>query len=142
MKCTYTLQDLPRVAGDILDQIPNKTILFYGDMGVGKTTLIKELAQQLGAEDPVSSPTFSLVNEYALPQDKLYHFDFYRLEDVAEAYDMGVEEYLDSGHWNFIEWPDKITDLLPLAHTVIELTKNKNGSRTLNLMPVSENVTI
>lgn len=142
MKCTYTLQDLPRIAGDILDQIPNKTILFYGDMGVGKTTLIKELAQQLGAEDPVSSPTFSLVNEYALPQDKLYHFDFYRLEDVAEAYDMGVEEYLDSGHWNFIEWPDKITDLLPLAHTVIALTKNKNGSRTLNLMPVSENVTI
>ena len=105
-------------------------------MGVGKTTLIKELAKLLGSQDPVSSPTFSLVNEYALPEDKLYHFDFYRLEDVEEAYDMGVEEYLDSDHWKFIEWPDKIASIIPEDNVSIELKKNTNGSRTLNVMPV------
>ena len=136
MNCTYTLQELPQIAGKVLNQLPSKTVLFYGDMGVGKTTLIKELAKQLGSQDPVSSPTFSLVNEYALPEDKLYHFDFYRLEDESEAYDMGVEEYLDSDHWKFIEWPDRISSLLPQDNVSIELTKNTNGSRTLSVQPV------
>lgn len=136
MNCTYTLQELPQIAGKVLNQLPSKTVLFYGDMGVGKTTLIKELAKLLGSQDPVSSPTFSLVNEYALPEDKLYHFDFYRLEDVEEAYDMGVEEYLDSDHWKFIEWPDKIASIIPEDNVSIELKKNTNGSRTLNVVPV------
>ena len=136
MNCTYTLQELPQIAGKVLDQLPSKTVLFNGAMGVGKTTLIKELAKQLGSQDPVSSPTFSLVNEYALPEDKLYHFDFYRLEDEEEAYDMGIEEYMDSDHWKFIEWPERIASLIPEDKVTIELTKNNNGSRTLNVVPV------
>ena len=136
MNCTYTLQELPQIAGKVLDQLPSKTVLFHGAMGVGKTTLIKELAKQLGSQDPVSSPTFSLVNEYALPEDKLFHFDFYRLEDEEEAYDMGIEEYMDSDHWKFIEWPERIASLIPEDKVTIELTKNNNGSRTLNVVPV------
>lgn len=136
MKRTFTLQELPEIAGMVLTNSPSKTLLFYGEMGVGKTTLIKELAKKLGVQDTISSPTFSIVNEYALNEDKLYHFDFYRLEDEEEALDIGIEDYFDSGHWNFVEWPEKVESLLPEATTMIELTKNKNGSRTLNILPV------
>ncbi len=136
MKRTFTLQELPEIAGMVLTNSPSKTLLFYGEMGVGKTTLIKELAKKLGVQDTISSPTFSIVNEYALNEDKLYHFDFYRLEDEEEALDIGIEDYFDSGHWNFVEWPEKVESLLPEVTTMIELTKNKNGSRTLNILPV------
>ena len=136
MNCTYTLQELPQIAVLVLDQLSSKTVLFQGAMGAGKTTLIKELSKQLGSQDPVSSPTFSLMNEYALPEDKLFHFDFYRLEDVQEAYDLGIEEYMDSNHWKFIEWPERIASLIPEDGVTIELTKNINGSRTLNVVPV------
>lgn len=136
MNCTYTLQELPQIAVLVLDQLSSKTVLFQGAMGAGKTTLIKELSKQLGSQDPVSSPTFSLMNEYALPEDKLFHFDFYRLEDVQEAYDLGIEEYMDSDHWKFIEWPERIASLIPEDGVTIELTKNINGSRTLNVVPV------
>ncbi|MDC8004034.1 tRNA (adenosine(37)-N6)-threonylcarbamoyltransferase complex ATPase subunit type 1 TsaE [Aureisphaera galaxeae] len=137
MKRTYTLQELPEVAGMVLSNAPTKTLLFYGEMGVGKTTLIKELAKKLGVQDTISSPTFSIVNEYLLEADKLYHFDFYRLEAEEEALDIGIEDYFDSGHWNFVEWPEKIASLLPDGSTTIELTKNKNGSRTVNILPVN-----
>ena len=136
MNCTYTLQELPQIAVLVLDQLSSKTVLVQGAMGAGKTTLIKELSKQLGSQDPVSSPTFSLMNEYALPEDKLFHFDFYRLEDVQEAYDLGIEEYMDSDHWKFIEWPERIASLIPEDGVTIELTKNINGSRTLNVVPV------
>ncbi len=136
MKHTYTLQELPEVAGMVLSNAPTKTLLFYGKMGVGKTTLIKELAKKLGVQDTISSPTFSIVNEYALDEEKLYHFDFYRLEDEEEALDIGIEDYFDSGYWSFVEWPEKIESLLPASATPIELTKNKNGSRTVNILPV------
>ncbi|GAB5399360.1 MAG: tRNA (adenosine(37)-N6)-threonylcarbamoyltransferase complex ATPase subunit type 1 TsaE [Aureisphaera sp.] len=137
MRRTYTLHELPEIAGMVLSNAPTKTLLFYGEMGVGKTTLIKELAKKLGVQDTISSPTFSIVNEYLLEEDKLYHFDFYRLEDEEEALDIGIEDYFDSGHWNFIEWPEKIGSLLPDGSTTIELTKNNNGSRTVNILPVN-----
>lgn len=137
MNMTYTLNNLPEVAGKVLSDTTNKTLLFYGEMGVGKTTLIKELAKKLGVTDMISSPTFSIVNEYRLDDDKLYHFDFYRLNTEEEALDIGVEDYFYSGHWNFIEWPEKVKNLLPLESTKINITTNKNGSRTINIMPVS-----
>lgn len=131
MDLTFTLQELPEIAGKVLLKANSKTLLFYGAMGVGKTTFINVLAQQLGVKEALSSPTFSIVNEYALPDDKLYHFDCYRLENEEEALDIGIEDYLDAGHWCIIEWPEKIETLLPDTATHIKLTKNQNGSRTV-----------
>ena len=131
MEITYTLQELPAIAGKVLSEATTKTLLFYGEMGVGKTTFITKLAECLGIEEPMSSPTFSIVNEYELEHDKVYHFDCYRLESEAEALSIGIEEYLDAGHWCLIEWPEKIENLLPEAVTNIRLTKNQNGSRTV-----------
>lgn len=92
----------------------NNVVLFYGHMGAGKTTFIKTFCAVMGVTDEVSSPTFSLVNEYQLAEGQpLYHFDFYRLENIEEAYDMGYEDYLFSQHVCLIEWPEKIDELLP-----------------------------
>lgn len=137
MKLTFTLDDLPDVANKVILGSAYKTLLFYGDMGVGKTTLIKEIAKKLGANDVLSSPTFSIVNEHELDGDVIYHFDFYRIENIEEALDIGIEDYFYSGHWIFIEWPEKIETLLPSESTSINLLKNKNGSRTLEMMPVN-----
>jgi tRNA threonylcarbamoyladenosine biosynthesis protein TsaE len=102
------LEQLPEIAKEILKySSPHKKFLFYAEMGVGKTTLIKELSLQLGAADVVSSPTFSIVNEYISSNNgKIYHFDFYRLED------MGYEEYFFGNDYCFIEWPEKIPNLI------------------------------
>ena len=137
MELTYTLEELPEVAGKILAGTDSKTFLFYGEMGVGKTTLIKQIAKALGVSDTLSSPTFSIINEHVLNGDKLYHYDFYRLESEEEALDLGIEDYFYSGHWNFVEWPEKIESLLPGEGIKIQLTKNENGSRTINAMPVN-----
>ncbi len=136
MEYTYTLQDLPKIAEKVLLDAPNKILLFYGDMGVGKTTLIKEIAKRLGVTDTISSPTFSIVNEYEIENDKVYHFDFYRIKNEEEALDIGIEEYFFSDHWIMIEWPEKIENLLPAKNTNIKLIKNNNGSRTITQMPV------
>ncbi|MBE9489328.1 MAG: tRNA (adenosine(37)-N6)-threonylcarbamoyltransferase complex ATPase subunit type 1 TsaE [Bacteroidetes bacterium] len=136
MKYTYTLQDLPKIAEKVLLDASNKILLFYGDMGVGKTTLIKEIAKRLGVIDNISSPTFSIVNEYEIDNDKVFHFDFYRIKNEEEALDIGIEEYFYSDHWSLIEWPEKIENLLPTKSTIIKLIKNENGSRTINIMPV------
>lgn len=134
MTRTYQLSDLPAVAEQILEKPASKILLFYGEMGSGKTTLIKELAKQLGVEDVTSSPTFSLVNEYHSKNGEiLYHFDFYRIEDEEEAYDMGIEEYLDSKAWCFIEWPENVENLLPLESVVIKLTINPDNTRTIQI---------
>jgi tRNA threonylcarbamoyladenosine biosynthesis protein TsaE len=125
------LEDLPEIASQLVLSASSKTILFYGEMGVGKTTLIKEVAKHLGVDDMISSPTYAIVNEYELENDKLFHFDCYRLESEEEALDIGIEDYLFSEHWNLIEWPEKIENLLPEKKTTIELWQNNNGSRTL-----------
>ena len=108
------LEELPKIAKEILEySSPHKKFLFYAEMGVGKTTLIKELSLQLGVTDVVSSPTFSIVNEYATSSNcRIYHFDFYRLKDEKEAFDMGYEEYFFGDNYCFIEWPERIPNLI------------------------------
>ncbi|HLS31736.1 MAG TPA: tRNA (adenosine(37)-N6)-threonylcarbamoyltransferase complex ATPase subunit type 1 TsaE [Flavobacteriaceae bacterium] len=127
----YSLEELPQVASEIIQKTASKTLLFYGEIGVGKTTLIKELVKQLGSEDVVSSPTFSLVNEYATKTDSLFHFDLYRIEDEMEVMDIGFEEYLDYDTWIFIEWPEKIPNLLPEDAQKIYLKRNKSGKNSI-----------
>ncbi len=130
----YSLQQLPEIAKELLLATKHKVLLFYGEMGVGKTTLIKELVKQLGVLDNVSSPTFSLVNEYRTNNNhKVFHFDFYRIDNEEEAMDMGIEEYFYSNNWCFVEWPNKVENLLPLNSVSITITTNKNQQRTIEL---------
>lgn len=133
MKITYTQKELPEVARNILEHASSKVLLFYGTMGVGKTTLIKELSLQLGAQESASSPSFSIVNEYETPDGLIYHFDFYRIETPQEALDLGVDEYLFSGHFVFIEWPEKIAGLIPEDAVKLKIEINKDGTRTLSI---------
>lgn len=134
MKITFSLEEINEVANQIVAQKPKDVILFNGEMGAGKTTLIKALATSLGVEGATSSPTFSLVNEYQTAENKLlYHFDVYRLKNESEAYDMGIEDYLYSGNWCFIEWAEKIPNLIPEAHSVIEIKVLADGKRSLLL---------
>ena len=134
MNKNYSLQDLPKIASEIISSAKNKTLLFYGQMGVGKTTLIKELCKSLGVLDNISSPTFSLVNEYQTAKnDKVYHFDFYRIEDEEEAYDIGIEDYFDSKNWCFVEWPENIENLLPLDAVEIHLSLLDDEQRNIQL---------
>ena len=133
MTIDFDIEQIDKAANQLLESVNSKIILFYGEMGVGKTTLISALVKQLGGATEVSSPTFSIVNEYLVDNDKVYHFDFYRIEDEYEALDIGVEDYFDSGHWIFIEWPDKIKELLPLNAEISYIKLNKNGSRSLIL---------
>ena len=134
MKINFSLHQLEEVAQKILDEKPNKVILFHGEMGVGKTTLIKQLCRNLGVTDATSSPTFSLVNEYETIANQLvYHFDFYRLNKETEALDMGIDDYLYSGNWCFIEWAERIPNLIPESHSVITISLLEDGSRSLEL---------
>jgi len=113
-----------------------KILLFYGEMGAGKTTFIKAFCAALGVEDTVSSPTFSIVNEYHYPQGIIYHFDFYRLKNQTEALDLGLEEYLDSGNYCLIEWPEKIPDLLPENYVHISLKVRPDQQRKLTITKI------
>lgn len=134
MNKIYSLEQIPSIAEEIISIVKYKTLLFYGEMGSGKTTLIKEIVHQLGVEDLANSPTFSLVNEYlSLKGEKIYHFDFYRIENEEEAYDIGIEEYLYENHWCFIEWPDKVKNLLPLESVSIHLSLNLDKSRKIEI---------
>lgn len=131
MSLTYELSEIDSIAMQLLSRVKCKTLLFYGEMGAGKTTLIKALVKALGAPDLASSPTFSLVNEYQTKDGPIYHFDFYRIEDEAEALDMGIEDYLNTNSWKFIEWPQKIEKLLDLDVQKVEVSVDKNGFRKL-----------
>lgn len=134
MNIVFSFDQIQEVAEQILAQNPKKIILFNGEMGVGKTTLIKQLCKNLGVEDATSSPTFSLVNEYYTSKNEIvYHFDFYRLNKETEALDMGVDDYLYSGNWCFIEWSEKIASLIPEEHSVVTIELLANGDRELKL---------
>ncbi len=105
---------------------------FYGKMGAGKTTFIKAVCEELGVEDVITSPTFAIVNEYTDGQgDPIYHFDFYRIKKLDEVFDMGYEDYIDSGHLCLMEWPELIEDILPDDATKVTIKVNEDGSRTL-----------
>jgi tRNA threonylcarbamoyladenosine biosynthesis protein TsaE len=131
MTLTYELSEIDSIAKLLLSKAKSKTLLFYGEMGAGKTTLIKALIKALGSADVVSSPTFSLVNEYHTDQGKIYHFDFYRIEEETEVLDMGFEDYLDSDSWKLIEWPQKIENLLEADMQKVEVFIENNKSRKL-----------
>ena len=131
----YHLDDIKAAAHYLHKNIQTSVICFKGPMGSGKTTLISALCSKLNVKDQVSSPTFSIVNEYeTYAKDLLFHFDFYRLNSIEEALDIGVEEYLDSGNICLIEWGDRIKSLLPDNIYTIEITLNENDFRTLKII--------
>jgi len=131
MTLTYELSEIDRIAVQLLSEVKSKTLLFYGEMGAGKTTLIKALVKAIGGPDLASSPTFSLVNEYQTDQGLVFHFDFYRIEDEMEALDMGIEDYLNLDTWKFIEWPQKIEKLLDEDVQKLEVLIINEGTRML-----------
>ena len=135
MEIEFSINDINNVASLILANNPHKVIVFNGEMGVGKTTLIKQLCLNLDVDQATSSPTFSLVNEYIYDENqKIYHFDLYRLKSENEALDFGIDEYLYSNNWCFIEWAEKIPNLLPEPHSVINIELLGNGNRLLRVV--------
>ena len=131
MKIKFQLNQLSAVSDDVKKNINKNIVLISGEMGAGKTTLIKEILKSMNVIDNVSSPTFSIVNEYKVADDFVYHFDFYRIKNHYEALDIGVEDYFCSGYWNFIEWPEKIKILLPKDVTVVNLRIDNEQQRTI-----------
>ncbi len=128
----HQLNELPAVAKQIiLFMGDRRVLLFYGAMGAGKTTLINELCHQLHVLDAPASPTFSIVNEYGSTNGLIYHFDFYRLKDEQEAFDLGYEEYFFSGNYCFVEWPEKIPNLIPENAVEIRLSLLPSTERLL-----------
>ncbi|MBC7914324.1 MAG: tRNA (adenosine(37)-N6)-threonylcarbamoyltransferase complex ATPase subunit type 1 TsaE [Pyrinomonadaceae bacterium] len=126
------LTELPQAAKALLNFAGDHRIfLFYGEMGAGKTTFIKSLCEMLGVVDAVSSPTFSIVNEYVTETETIFHFDFYRIKKETEALDLGYEDYLYSGNYCFIEWPEKVPNLLPEKYVEVFLLETSPDSRLL-----------
>ena len=123
-----SIEELPALASKITKAYSNKVIAFYGNMSAGKTTFIKYLCQELGVDPSlVNSPTYAIVNEYEARGDQLiFHFDFYRIKDENEAFDMGYENYFYSNHYCFIEWPEKIANLLPENRLQIHIESEAN----------------
>ncbi|MEM9830240.1 MAG: tRNA (adenosine(37)-N6)-threonylcarbamoyltransferase complex ATPase subunit type 1 TsaE [Bacteroidota bacterium] len=133
VKTSVNENNLPEVARELIGWADSYTIwLFQGELGAGKTTLIKELGRQWQVADAMSSPTFSIVNEYVTAgRQTIYHFDFYRLNDEMEAQDIGTEEYFDSGNRCLVEWPEKIPNLLPDRHIQIFLEVQPDQRRSI-----------
>tara|TARA_R110000868_G_scaffold312077_1_gene573013 strand:+ start:191 stop:610 length:420 start_codon:yes stop_codon:yes gene_type:complete len=134
----YRENELKKIAHEIIHNSKSKILAFYAPMGAGKTTLIKAIVKALGGKDNVSSPTFGLVNEYADKNGELlgYHFDFYRLEDENEAIDMGLEDYLNTKGWIFMEWPEKIPNLVPIDTQIIKIEILNEKTRKLQLLDI------
>lgn len=134
----YTADLLPQVAEQLLSTFADERFFaLYGPMGVGKTTLIKSCCARLGVEDNVCSPTFAIVNEYtAADRSPVYHFDFYRLKRIEEAFDIGCEEYFDSGAYCFLEWPELVEPLLPERYVRVQLGE-RDGLRHLTAKMVN-----
>ena len=129
----YNLEDISLAADFILKNATCKTLIFNGVMGSGKTTLIKALVNRLGSTDNVSSPTFSIVNEYNANGSTVFHFDFYRIENEYEALDIGVEDYMSQNNWCFLEWAEKIPNLIPNNVNYINFKKSEDYTRTIEI---------
>lgn len=127
------IEELADVSTQLINTFPNSTFFaFYGEMGAGKTTFIKQFCKTLGVTETVSSPTYSIVNEYDLPNEKkVFHFDFYRIKNINEAFDMGAEEYFYSKNYCLVEWPQKIAELLPSNLVKVTIAAMPNGQRVL-----------
>lgn len=135
----HNLEELSGAAKRILDSFPEEKIfLLEGDMGAGKTTLVKALCARLKVKDTASSPTYSIVNEYDYPMGKIYHFDFFRIKSEIEAYDLGFEEYLYSGYFCFIEWPEKIQALWPESFIKIKIDQADDQYRLISARKIQE----
>lgn len=129
-----SIDDLDLISEKLIDQFNHKVVLFYGEMGNGKTTLIKQLCKKLGVSESTSSPTFSIVNEYKTDKNNtIYHFDFYRIKDESEVLDFGYEEYLYSSNYCFIEWPEKIPNMLPDDVVKVTINKDENNFRIIEV---------
>jgi tRNA threonylcarbamoyladenosine biosynthesis protein TsaE len=126
-----SLDNIHEAAKQFIKNMGNGNIFaFYGKMGAGKTTFIKAICEELGVEDVITSPTFAIVNEYtAKGGEPVYHFDFYRIKKIEEVFDLGYEDYFDSGHLCFLEWPELIKDLLPEDTTRVTISVEEDGSR-------------
>ena len=129
----YKLEDISLAADFILKNVTCKTLLFNGFMGSGKTTLIKALVNSLGSTDNVSSPTFSIVNEYNVNGSTVFHFDFYRIENEYEALDIGIEDYMSQNNWCFLEWAEKIPNLVPNNINYINFKESEDDTRTIEI---------
>ncbi len=132
------LSALPKVAQMLLDSFPGERVFaFYGSMGAGKTTFIKAICRELGSEDYVTSPTFALINEYTTSKESvIYHFDFYRIKKIEEAFDLGYEDYIYSGNYCFIEWPEMIEQLLPAGIVEVRISEGENSVRLVEARKV------
>ena len=133
MEIRFKEEDIRQAAQQFVKAMGQDTVFaFYGKMGAGKTTFIKAVCEELGVEDTVTSPTFAIVNEYEAANGRpIYHFDFYRIKKVSEAYDMGREEYFYSGHPCFIEWPELIEEVLPEETVNVTIEALTDGERRL-----------
>ena len=124
------LSELPELAKQVLAYFSDQRVfLFEAEMGAGKTTFIKEIAKAMGVKDAMSSPTYSIVNEYSSENGKIFHFDLYRIKSIEECLDIGMDEYLNSGNYCLIEWPEIAMQLYPEHYVVIKITTEENQVR-------------